>query len=101
MRRCACVCVKLQGGSAQRGKCVQFGGTFRGVCAKKKKADLSLLPGPIPASRVEGKTLESAQASVLEIHPEPTLKSEVARSRLALKIKCGGDASGEVCRAGV
>lgn len=102
-RRCACVCVKLQGGSAQRGKCVQFRGTFRGVYAKnkKKKADLSLLPGPIPASGVEGKTLESAQASVLEIHPEPTLKSEVARSRLALKIKCGGDASGEVCRAGV
>lgn len=32
-----CVRAKLQGGSAQRGKCVQFGGTFRGVCAKKKK----------------------------------------------------------------
>lgn len=84
------------------GNAFSSGAPSEGFAQKKeRKADLSLLPGPIQASRVEGKTLESAQASVLEIHPEPTLKSEVARSRLALKIKCGGDASGEVCRAGV
>lgn len=52
---CSCLCVKLQGGSAQQEKYVQLTGTFRGLT---QKAELSLLLGAIPVSLEVRKTLE-------------------------------------------
>lgn len=66
---------KLCGSSAQQEIYAQFGGTFRGLNAKGR----SQPPARPNTSKLGRRRDLRVWGSVLEIHPEPTLKTEVAR----------------------